>query len=163
MEEIASRPFDKTRLRHRFIEAPDAHTLSVIHELDDLIHQLDASAPPLDAHFLMAITKCSRLLILEYDEGPEAGVGRLIGMATLVPSFAPLHMKGHIEDVIVHEEFRGFGLGRLLIEYVMEEATRLELEFLELTSRSSRTDANEMYLKLGFELRETNCYVLKRA
>ena len=64
--------------------------------------------------------------------------------------------------VIVDSSLRGQGLGRLLLEHVIDFA-RQELGNvdLHLTSRPERVAANELYRSLGFEKRETNAYVLR--
>jgi ribosomal protein S18 acetylase RimI-like enzyme len=41
-----------------------------------------------------------------------------------------------------------------------DEARRLGVRHLELTSRPSRTAANALYVSLGYERRETNVYRL---
>jgi ribosomal protein S18 acetylase RimI-like enzyme len=41
---------------------------------------------------------------------------------------------------------------------LLRVASELGLDFVELTSRPSRVAANNLYRKLGFDMRETNCY-----
>lgn len=84
--------------------------------------------------------------------------GKLIGMATLTIITKPTARFGTVEDVIVDKKYRGQGLGRKLMDKLMEKVAELGLDYIELTSRPSRIEANNLYRKMGFELRETNVY-----
>lgn len=87
---------------------------------------------------------------------------RVVGAASLVLlTTAGLGRIGHVDDVVVDEGARGRGLGRLLLEAVHDEARRLGLRHLDLTSRPSREAANALYRSLGYEQRETNAYRLR--
>jgi ribosomal protein S18 acetylase RimI-like enzyme len=86
----------------------------------------------------------------------------ILGTATLSTRGVPcLGLVAHIDDVVVDPAARGKGVGRRLMEYCLKEARHMACRRVELTSHASRTEANDLYLKLGFELRETNCYTLK--
>ena len=63
-----------------------------------------------------------------------------------------------IEDVVVDEKHRGKGLGRKLMSKTIEALRAMNVKQVELTSRPSRTVANELYRSLGFKLRKTNVY-----
>ncbi len=41
---------------------------------------------------------------------------------------------------------------------LLRHASDLGLRFVDLTSRPSRVAANNLYKKLGFQMRDTNCY-----
>jgi len=88
--------------------------------------------------------------------------GQVFGTATLsirgVPSAG---LVGHIDDVVTSEDFRGRGYGYALIKHCVEEAREKGCIRVELTSHPLRIMANQLYLKMGFEPRETNNYVLK--
>ena len=60
--------------------------------------------------------------------------------------------------MVVDENGRGQGVGKQLIQYAIEFAISQGWKKLELTSRPTRITANQLYHKLGFELRETNVY-----
>ena len=68
-------------------------------------------------------------------------------------------MLRHIEDVVVLSSFRGQGLGRQLMEHLIDYARR-ELVSVDmyLTSKPSRVAANALYRALGFTPKETNVY-----
>lgn len=93
--------------------------------------------------------------ILEEDE-------RIIGCATLCVFDSPTGRKASVEDVVVSSSFRGQGLGKLLMEHVIEFAkTELHDVDIQLTSRPHRVAANQLYQQLGFQKKETNVYVVK--
>ena len=85
--------------------------------------------------------------------------GKVIGTATLCVFDSPTGRKAHVEDVVVLSSFRGQGLGRLLMEHLIDYARR-ELVSVDmyLTSRPSRVAANALYRALGFTPKETNVY-----
>lgn len=56
-----------------------------------------------------------------------------------------------IEAVRVHKDFRGQGLGKVLIEWAIERARIRGAKMVQLTSNSARTDALRFYESLGFD------------
>lgn len=47
------------------------------------------------------------------------------------------------------------------MEHLIEEVARMKGDCIHLTSNTSRETANALYPKMGFERKETNCYVMK--
>ena len=93
--------------------------------------------------------------ILEDDE-------RIIGCATLCVFDSPTGRKASVEDVVVSSSYRGQGLGKMLMQHVIEFAkTELHDVDIQLTSRPHRVAANQLYQQLGFQKKETNVYVMK--
>lgn len=74
------------------------------------------------------------------------GGGRLIGY------ICPMLVldEGHILDVAVSHEFRGRGLGKMLVEKVLAVCMERGAEFVSLEVRPSNTDAIGLYRRLGF-------------
>jgi [ribosomal protein S18]-alanine N-acetyltransferase len=56
----------------------------------------------------------------------------------------------HLLNICVSEEFRNQGIGRHVIEYVLELARRLKMRTAFLEVRSSNAGAFSLYHKLGF-------------
>ena len=52
-------------------------------------------------------------------------------------------------------------MGRKLMEHLLAEASRMNVDCIHLTSNPKRVAANALYQKMGFERKETNCYVMK--
>jgi ribosomal-protein-alanine N-acetyltransferase len=58
--------------------------------------------------------------------------------------------EGHILDVAVDPAFRGRGIGRLLVEKVLDECRLQGAEFVSLEVRTSNSTAISLYRQLGF-------------
>jgi [ribosomal protein S18]-alanine N-acetyltransferase len=74
------------------------------------------------------------------------GTGRLVGY------ICPMIIldEGHILDVAVHPDFRGHGLGKLLVEKVLAICRERDAEFVSLEVRPSNIEAISLYHRLGF-------------
>lgn len=137
-------------------------TISAVASVDEdlvaafqkLIPQLSRSSPPPDVDTLRAIveSEASTLLIAQ-DES-----GTIMGSMTLAMFRIPTGLRAWIEDVVVDEDARGHGVGRLLNERALEIAREAGAKTVDLTSRPSREAANRLYKRLGFVERETNVY-----
>jgi ribosomal protein S18 acetylase RimI-like enzyme len=86
---------------------------------------------------------------------------RIVGMITLIIYRIPVWKKGWIEDVVVDEKYRGKGIATKLINMAIEHAQVNGVLSLNLTSSSEKENANRLYIKLGFEKRDTNVYRIK--
>lgn len=67
---------------------------------------------------------------------------------------------GHIEDMVVDEEYRGQGIGKKVMQGLIAAAKTRKVTQLELTSGPDRIAANKLYVKSGFKIRKTNAYSL---
>ena len=95
------------------------------------------------------------------EEAVEDGTRRIVGCATLCVYDSPTGRKASIEDVVVTAAYRGQGLGRALMQRIIDFAgSKLSPIDLRLTSSPWREEANALYLSLGFEKRDTNVYKL---
>lgn len=140
-------------------------TIHEVTEVDDelveafarLIPQLSSSNPPPGADALEAIvsSEASTILVARDDDG------RIRGSMTLAMFRIPTGLRAWIEDVVVDEDARGMGIGQLINERALEIAREAGATTVELTSRPSREAANRLYLRMGFEIRETNVYRFK--
>jgi ribosomal protein S18 acetylase RimI-like enzyme len=118
-----------------------------------LFYQLTGTATILDAAELLA-DQAVECIVIEED-------GIVAGFASLIKYYLPTGGKvGKIEDVIVDENFRGKGLGRKLIEELVKIAKENNLKKLQLTSSPSRVAARELYKSVGFEMKDTNVFVM---
>jgi ribosomal protein S18 acetylase RimI-like enzyme len=88
----------------------------------------------------------------------RCGRSRIMGMLTLAIFRAPTGVRAWIEDVVVDGQARGYGIGKALVVAALEQASAMEARTVDLTSRPSRDAANRLYLRLGFQPRETNVY-----
>jgi GNAT superfamily N-acetyltransferase len=119
-----------------------------------LLPQLDSGAKlPTKAHFKRILrSKRTHFFIAELDYKIIAGI------LTICTYDIPSGTKVWIEDVLVDESQRGKGIGKELMFFAINFAKSAGAESIELTSRPSRVEANQLYKKIGFVLRETNVY-----
>jgi ribosomal protein S18 acetylase RimI-like enzyme len=139
----------------RFIEIEDLKP-GYLDNINSLLSQLSTSSHTLTEAELNSLIASpqSHLYALEYDE-------KIIGMVTLCIYQCPTGRKAWIEDVVVDQNHRGKGYGKLMVRKAMEECQNRGNVTLMLTSRPSRIVANQLYQSLGFEKRETNVYKMK--
>lgn len=120
--------------------------------MDELMHELSASS-------FCGEEKMGRMM---EDENCHLYVarseGRIVACGCLCVAHTPERTLGFVESVVVKSDCRGRHLGRRIMEHLINEAKRLGVQRLHLTSRPSRVAANALYQSLGFEQHETNCY-----
>ena len=63
-----------------------------------------------------------------------------------------------IEDVVVDRHYRGNHIGQIIMDMALAKAKELNIKKVDLTSSPHRKAANALYLKMGFEKRNTNAY-----
>jgi ribosomal protein S18 acetylase RimI-like enzyme len=101
------------------------------------------------------------LLVARQDEvapGADGGADGIVGMLTLVVFRLPTGARAWVEDVVVDEAARGRGVGEALLRQALVLAGEYGAQTVDLTSRPSREAANRLYVRAGFERRETNVY-----
>lgn len=135
------------------IEAVSAMAPWLARSMIALIPQLSSSAAEPRHKDLESIIKspATILLIARTDQ-------TLLGMLTLAIFRVPTGVRSIIEDVIVDERHRGRGIASALVREALAQARTAGARTVDLTSRPSREAANRLYLKLGFEQRQTNLY-----
>ncbi|HUP85961.1 MAG TPA: GNAT family N-acetyltransferase [Acidimicrobiales bacterium] len=141
------------------VSVSEAHEvdLDLVAAFGRLIPQLSSSASAPDADELAGIigSEAGHVLVARDD------AGLIVGTLTLVVFRIPTGLRAIIEDVVVDgPAVRGRGLrtGECLTRAALDLARSLDCKTVDLTSRPSREDANRLYQRLGFELRETNVY-----
>ena len=85
---------------------------------------------------------------------------KVIGLTVLSETWKPTAYAGTIEDMIVDEKYRGQGIGKKMLFLAIRKARKLKMTYLNLTTNASRIEANSLYQKIGFKVRETNAYKL---
>jgi len=134
------------------IEQVTTVTDALVVAYEHLLPQLSTSAP-LDRDSLAAIvaSPTTVLLVAKDDE-------QILGMCTLATFRIPSGVRSWIEDVVVDNQARGRGIGGALVNEAVRLAALAGARSVDLTSRPEREAANRLYLRLGFERRETNVY-----
>jgi len=130
-------------------------TDEVVKAFGRLLPQLSRSAPLLDAEALRALVawQGNRLLVARVD-------GEIVGTLTLVMFPIPTGLRAWIEDVVVDESARGYGVGAALTQAAVRFVRADGARTVDLTSRPSREAANRLYERLGFHLRDSKVYRL---
>ena len=85
----------------------------------------------------------------------------LIGIAMMANYKVVSGYKGMIEDVIVSDSHRGKGIGRKLMELLLQQAEKRQLNDVLLFSGHHRTAAIGLYKSLGFTLKNSGLYIKK--
>jgi ribosomal protein S18 acetylase RimI-like enzyme len=137
---------------------PDAALTAAVARL---IPQLSRSSlPPTVEHLRRILDDSATTLLVATDgAGPSTDDGdRVVGMLTLAIFLLPTGVRAWIEDVVVDDEARGAGVASALVAEALERAQQQGARTVDLTSRPDREAANRLYLRLGFERRETNVY-----
>jgi len=139
--------------------------IEIVYQADDelyeafqrLVPQLTNNNPPPTRADLSTLIQepSSTLMIARNDDG------QIVGALTLTVYRVPTGIRSIIEDVIVDISARGQGIGDALMVRAIEIAKEKGASNITLTSNPLRVAANKLYLKLGFEKRETNAYQMK--
>lgn len=86
---------------------------------------------------------------------------RLVGFAQLFILPKTTFTIGHLEDLIVHYDYRRGGLGRKIMDVIISLARREECSVINLTVRPEREAAEALYRSIGFEEIKTNVLRLR--
>ena len=130
--------------------AATAELLTAFHRL---IPQLSSSSVPISTDQLAEMIAADSTTIFVATKDQE-----IVGLLTLVVFRIPTGVRAWIEDVVVDESARGYGVGEALNRAALDDARRKGAKTVDLTSRPSRAAANRLYQRLGFVARETNVY-----
>ena len=84
--------------------------------------------------------------------------GQIVGIAMMAMYKVISGHKGMIEDVVVDQVHRGKGIGRKLMEKLLEEGKNRNLDEILLFSGHHRTPAITLYKSLGFQLKDSGLY-----
>ena len=125
-----------------------------------LVPQLSSTNPaPTLAEVTQMVQSPATIVLIARDmDKPQ---GPIMGSLTLALFRIPTAMRAWIEDVVVDTGARGQGIGEALVRKALEVAAQSGAKTVDLTSRPSREAANRLYVRVGFEKRETNIYRYK--
>jgi len=139
------------------IELVTEATEELFESFRQLIPQLTSNNPTPTKEDLRGLveSEASLLLVARGDDGD------LLGSACVTVYRVPTGLRAVIEDVVVDEKSRGMGIGEALVRAALEIARERGAPAVTLTSNPRRKEANRLYQKMGFTLRETNAYVYK--
>ncbi len=119
-----------------------------------LVPQLTNNNPPPSLDDLTALVQDpGSTLIVARNDSDE-----IVGALTLAVYRVPTGIRSVIEDVIVDPSARGQGIGEALMRRAIELAREKGATSISLTSNPKRAAANRLYLRMGFNKRDTNSY-----
>jgi len=133
--------------KHRITDSLQDQITHIYNQLDDEIRQLPLNQllEENDTNLVFAI--CS-------EDSAVAGIA-LMATYKVISGY-----KGMIEDVVVDQKHRGKGIGRKLMEKLLEEAHTHNLDEVLLFSSHQRKPAISLYKSLGFQLKDSGLYRL---
>ena len=85
----------------------------------------------------------------------------IIGIALMCTYTVLSGKKGWIEDVVVNSEHRGKGIGRKMINKLLEVGKEKNLSEILLFTEDHRKPAINLYSDLGFKVKESRIYTRK--
>lgn len=85
----------------------------------------------------------------------EHSSGRLAGFARVITDFATMY---YLSDVIIHEDFRGMGLGKALVGHIVMDDERLQ----HIGGSLKTKDAQGLYARFGFAESDVSYMFQKR-
>ena len=115
--------------------------------VQELIKQLDPAAEIKEQNLYKATL--NGYVSKQYDNG------NLVGLGYIYPRQTLLRHQAVVEDMIVSDEMRGKGLGRAILQDLIEWAREKKIEVIELTTGHHRIAAGKLYESEGFELHNT--------
>lgn len=122
-----------------------------------LVPQLTSNNPPPTQKYLRSLIDSEASILI----AAIGDNGETVGAACVIVYRVPTGIRAIIEDVVVDEKSRGKGIGEALVRAALEIARMKGAASVTLTSNPRRVEANRLYKRMGFALRETNAYVYK--
>jgi GNAT superfamily N-acetyltransferase len=135
------------------IEPVAEATPEVYKALARLLPQLNPQLPVPTMERLQAIIADPAVTLLLARDGEQ-----IVGTTTVIVYTTPFWIKARLDEVVVDESARGKGVGAALVQASLDLAREKGVEVVELQSGIHRKEANRLYPRMGFKLRETNVY-----
>ncbi|MDI9335414.1 MAG: GNAT family N-acetyltransferase [Gammaproteobacteria bacterium] len=117
-----------------------------------LIPQLSSRPPPSLGYIKTLLGNSNVTLIVARYQGEIVGMLNLIQHANLTA------LRTHINDVVVDQTMRGFGISKKLVSKALELSKEWGAVDVDLTSRPDREIAHKLYQGMGFVARNTRVY-----
>jgi len=135
------------------IQLPDL-TSEIQNQVADLYRQLNADNTQRPLKEILRSDNNVLVIICKIDS-------KVVGTALLSTYKVISGYRGIVDDVVVDSTQRGKGIGRKLMERLLEEGKKMGLDEILLFTGHRRTPAITLYKSLGFELRNSGLYNLR--
>jgi ribosomal protein S18 acetylase RimI-like enzyme len=146
----------KRRIDRIKIMEVDNASVGIVNSMKKLLPQLTTNYKSFNQNNLEEIVKSEAThLFVAHDLAYNK---EIVGTYTIVMFRIPTGKTIRIEDVIVDEKRRGEGIGKRMMMHAIEYAKKNGVIRIELTSHSSRVEANKLYKSLDFQSIDTNVY-----
>lgn len=83
---------------------------------------------------------------------------KLFGIVTIYFVRVPSGLTAFVEDLVIDEPYREWGVGRVLLEHCVNLARQKKARHINLRTNPVRVEANKLYQAAGFNLMKTNFY-----
>lgn len=126
----------------------------------NLLQQLNPDTKLMNSQQFWSVARqdrCVTALALDYSDPLKT---KIVGIAMMFVHQKFSSTNGFVEDVVVDNAYRGQKIGEKLMEKLLEVAKALNLKNVSLSSgnKSERAAAHKLYLKLGFEKRDSTLF-----
>jgi ribosomal protein S18 acetylase RimI-like enzyme len=148
----------QTEVRGIVIERVQTVTPEIVEALARLVPQLTNNKPPPRWSDLEAMVGTRTNVLFVARQGNAAG--GIVGAGSVSSYRVPTGVRAVIEDVVVDQTARGQGIGEALMNALLRAARAMGAPGVSLTSNPVREAANRLYVRLGFQPRNTNSYYL---
>lgn len=135
------------------LTAPEL-TEAIQNQVADLYRQLNADKTQRPLKEILQADNNVLFVICKIDD-------TIVGTALLSTYKVISGYRGMVDDVVVDSAQRGKGIGRKLMERLLEEGKKIGLDEILLFTGHHRAPAIGLYKSLGFNLRESGLYNLK--
>lgn len=129
-------------------------------DINNLLNQLSPNCPQYDSNRSLSylLDNQNLLVLIVFDREAK----KVVGIASALFRRMLSETSYAIGDVVIDEKYRGKGIGKCLMENLIDQIKiyNCGATHISLTSHPSREAANKLYQELGFEKRDTNIYRL---
>ena len=147
---------EQSRLDFMDIEVVSKITEEIYNAILMLVPQIGINKPKPSREDLQLLidSESSKLVIARLPDENSS----VVGMLGISIYRVPTGVRSIVEDIVVDKNFRGKGIAKALMYKSMEIAREAGASAVTLTSNPQRVEANQLYISLGFQKRNTNAY-----
>lgn len=132
----------------------DGLSNSIQNQVANLYRQLNADNKQRSLKEILQANNNVQVIICKIDND-------IVGTALLSTYKVISGYRGMVDDVVVDKAQRGKGIGKKLMQKLLEEGKNLGLDEILLFTGHHRAPAIGLYKSLGFNLRESGLYNLR--